>query len=43
MPKFGPRVPAAALERLWTMRQGTVLNASDLARALEISAPAGRW
>ena len=38
---FGPRIPATALERLWTMlahRQGTTLNASALARALEISA-----
>ena len=37
---FGPRVPAATLERLWTMlahRQGTLLNASALAQALEIS------
>ena len=37
---FGPRVPAAALERLWTMlahNQGGVLNASALARALEVS------
>lgn len=37
---FGPRVPAATLERLWTMlahRQGTMLNASMLARALEVS------
>ena len=37
---FGPRVPAAALERLWTMlahNQGEVLNASALARALEVS------
>ncbi|MFY9973396.1 MAG: ATP-binding protein [Chromatiaceae bacterium] len=40
MPMFGPRIPATALERLWTMlahRQGTLLNASDLARALEVS------
>ena len=38
---FGPRVPAATLERLWTMlahRQGTMLNASVLARALGVSA-----
>ena len=38
---FGPRVPATTLERLWTMlahRQGTTLNASVLARALEASA-----
>ena len=38
---FGPRVPATTLERLWTMlahSQGTMLNASMLARALEVSA-----
>ena len=38
---FGPRVPATTLERLWTMlahRQGTMLNASSLAQALEVSA-----
>ena len=37
---FGPRVPATTLERLWTMlahRQGAILNASALGRALEIS------
>lgn len=37
---FGPRIPATTLERLWTMlahRQGTLLNSSDLARALEVS------
>jgi uncharacterized protein len=38
---FGPRLPTATLERLWTMlahRQGTLLNASELSRSLEISA-----
>ena len=38
---FGPRVPATTLERLWTMlahNQGTTLNASVLARSLEVSA-----
>ena len=38
---FGPRVPATTLERLWTMlahRQGTMLNVSVLAKALEVSA-----
>jgi len=38
---FGPRVPSTTLERLWTMlahRQGTMLNASELARSLEVSA-----
>ena len=37
---FGMRVPAATLERLWTMlahNQGALLNASALARALEAS------
>ena len=38
---FGPRVPAATLERLWVMlahHQGGLLNISELARALETSA-----
>ena len=37
---FGMRVPAATLERLWTMlahNQGGLLNASALARTLEVS------
>jgi len=41
VPQFGPRIPAAALERLWSMlahRQGSLLNASYLANAMEISA-----
>ena len=41
IPMFGPRIPAETMERLWTMlahRQGGILNASDLARSLEISA-----
>lgn len=41
IPMFGPRVPSTTIERLWTMlahSQGTMLNASHLARALEISA-----
>jgi uncharacterized protein len=40
VPLFGPRIPAATLERLWTMLahlQGGLLNASQLARALEVS------
>jgi predicted AAA+ superfamily ATPase len=40
VPMFGPRIPATTLERLWTMlahRQGTLLNASELARTLEVS------
>ena len=38
--QFGPRIPATVLDRLWTMlahRQGTLLNASALAYALEMS------
>lgn len=41
VPMFGPRIPATTLERLWTMlahRQGAPLNASELARSLEVSA-----
>ncbi len=41
VPLFGARVPAEALERLWTMlahAQGAPLNASRLAAALMISA-----
>jgi predicted AAA+ superfamily ATPase len=40
VPMFGPRIPSTTMERLWTMlahRQGTLLNASELARSLEIS------
>lgn len=40
IPMFGPRIPAQTMERLWTMlahRQGSILNASDLARALDTS------
>lgn len=47
VPMFGPRVPAVALERLWTMlahRQGALLNASELARSLDVSTQsAGRY
>jgi predicted AAA+ superfamily ATPase len=42
VPMFGPRVPAGVLERLWTMLahgQGTLLNASRLASALQIPGP----
>lgn len=41
VPLFGPRIPAETMERLWTMlahKQGTLLNASDLAKALQVSA-----
>ena len=43
VPQFGVRVPAPTLRRLWTMlghRQGGLLNASELARSLSVSAPA---
>jgi predicted AAA+ superfamily ATPase len=42
IPQLGPRIPAGALERLWTMLahgQGTLLNASRLAAGLSLSAP----
>ncbi len=41
VPMFGPRIPATTMERLWTMlahNQGTLLNASQLARGLDLSA-----
>ena len=40
IPQLGPRVPAETLERLWIMlahNQGTNINASKLAGALEVS------
>ena len=40
VPELGPRIPAATLERLWTMlahHQGSVLNLASLARSLEVS------
>lgn len=40
IPQLGPRIPAQTLERFWTMlahNQGCVLNASQLARGLEVS------
>jgi predicted AAA+ superfamily ATPase len=40
VPMFGPRIPSTTLERLWTMlanRQGSLLNASQLARSLDVS------
>ncbi len=40
IPMFGPRIPSTTLERFWTMLahlQGSVLNASRLARSLEVS------
>lgn len=38
--QLGPRIPAATLERFWTMlahNQGSVINASHLARNLDVS------
>lgn len=40
IPQLGPRIPAQTFERFWTMlahNQGAVLNASQLARNLEVS------
>ncbi|MEX0998444.1 MAG: DUF4143 domain-containing protein, partial [Thermodesulfobacteriota bacterium] len=40
IPQLGPRIPAETLGRFWTMlahNQGTVLNASQLAKSLGIS------
>lgn len=42
IPQLGPRIPAEALRRLWTMlahNQGQLLNASAIARGLGVSAP----
>ena len=43
IPQFGVRVPSETLRRFWTMlahRQGGLLNASELARSLDVSVPA---
>lgn len=40
IPQLGPRIPATTLQRFWTMlahHQGSVLNAANLARSLEVS------
>lgn len=40
IPQLGPRIPAFTLERFWTMlahNQGGIVNASQLARNLEVS------
>lgn len=42
VPMFGPRIPAEALERFWTMLahvQGSLLNASRIASSMAVSAP----
>lgn len=39
IPQLGPRIPATTLRRYWTMlahRQGALLNAAELARALAV-------
>lgn len=39
IPQLGPRIPATTLRRFWTMlahRQGTPLNAAELARSLAV-------
>ncbi len=47
VPMFAPRMPAAMIGRLWTMlahSQGSMLNSSRLARALEVTSPmVGRY
>ena len=46
VPMFGPRIPAETLRRLWTMLahgQGTLLNASSLAKSLAVSATVTRY
>ena len=47
IPQFGVRIPAETLNRFWAMlahRQGGVLNASRLARSMDVSVPAvGRY
>lgn len=40
IPQLGPRIPAETLRRFWTMlahRQGALLNASELARGLDVA------
>lgn len=40
IPQLGPRIPAETLERFWIMlahNQGTLLNAAQMARSLEVS------
>ncbi len=40
IPQLGPRIPATTLQRFWTMlahNQGSVFNASHLARSLDVS------
>jgi uncharacterized protein len=40
IPQLGPRIPTTTLQRFWTMlahHQGSVLNAANLARSIEVS------
>ncbi len=40
IPQLGPRIPATTLQRFWTMlahHQGSVMNATHLARSLDVS------
>lgn len=40
VPMFGPRIPSLTMDRLWTMLahlQGSILNASELGRSIEVS------
>jgi predicted AAA+ superfamily ATPase len=40
IPQLGPRIPATTLQRFWTMlahHQGSVMNAANLARNLDVS------
>jgi len=40
IPQFGPRIPAETLERFWTIlahNQGTIFNAAQMARNIEVS------
>jgi hypothetical protein len=42
IPMLGPRIPAATLDRFWTMLahlQGSIFNASQIARSLDVSVP----
>lgn len=46
LPGFGLRLPPERMRRFWTMlahRQGQLWNASEVARALDVSAPIAGW
>lgn len=45
VPQFGPRIPAVALRRLWTMlahHQGKQVNVAQLAASLEVASPTAK-